>query len=164
MVNSNCQSHFIDKIKIVIEGSDCMIWIYYHTNDPSKRKAVKWLTAHRLSVNERNIEKQPLTQAEIFNLLSKSINGTADLISSRSRDTKALKLTSENLTINRLVRTIQKNPHVLKNPIICDENKLVTGFDQEKMGIFISQQERKDELADLLLKQNLQTNHFAFPF
>ena len=140
-----------------------MICIYYHTNDPSKRKAVKWLTAHQLTVHERNIEKQPLTKAEILDLLSKSINGTADLISTRSRDTKALQLTSETITINQLVEAIQKSPHVLKNPIICDESKLVTGFDQEKMGIFISQQERKDELADLLLKQAVQTRHFAFP-
>lgn len=140
-----------------------MICIYYHTNDPSKRKAVKWLTAHQLTVHERNIEKQPLTKAKILDLLSKSINGTADLISTRSRDTKALQLTSETITINQLVEAIQKSPHVLKNPIICDESKLVTGFDQEKMGIFISQQERKDELADLLLKQAVQTRHFAFP-
>lgn len=141
-----------------------MICIYYHTNDPSKRKAVKWLTAHQLSVSERNIEKEPLTKEEILNLLSKSINGTADLISTRSRDTKALRLTSENITINQLVKAIQKSPHVLKNPIICDEGKLVTGFDQEKMGIFISQQERKSELTNLLLKQNPSTSHFAFPF
>ena len=140
-----------------------MICIYYHTNDPSKRKAVKWLTAHQLTVHERNIEKQPLTKAEILDLLSKSINGTADLISTRSRDTKALQLTSETITINQLVEAIQKSPHVLKNPIICDESKLVTGFDQENMRIFISQQERKDELADLLLKQAVQTRHFAFP-
>ncbi len=133
-----------------------MICIYYHTNDPSKRKAVKWLTAHQLTVHERNIEKQPLTKAEILALLSKSI-------STRSRDTKALQLNSETITINQLVKAIQKSPHVLKNPIICDESKLVTGFDQEKIGIFISQQERKDELADLLLKQDIQTSHFAFP-
>lgn len=140
-----------------------MIYLYYHTNDPSKRKAVKWLSAHNLSVNQRNIEKQPLSKSEVFNLLSKSINGTADLISTRSRDTKALRLTSESLTINELAEVIQTNPHVLKNPIICDENKLITGFDQEKMGIFITQQERKDELADLLMKQDIQANHFAFP-
>ena len=160
----NCLFRLIAKIKIVIGGSDRMICIYYHTNDPSKRKAVKWFTAHHLQVNERNIEKQPLTRAEVFSLLSKSINGTADLISTRSRDTKALQLTSENLTTNQLAEAIQKTPHVLKNPIICDDNKLITGFDQEKMGIFISQQERKNELADLLLKQDVQSSHFAFPF
>ena len=120
-----------------------MICIYYHTNDPSKRKAVKWLTAHQLTVHERNIEKQPLTKAEILDLLSKSINGTADLISTRSRDTKALQLTSETITINQLVEAIQKSPHVLKNPIICDESKLVTGFDQEKWGFLFHSKSEK---------------------
>lgn len=141
-----------------------MIWIYYHTNDPSKRKASKWFMAHHLMVSERNIEKEPLSRNEVFNLLSKSINGTADLISTRSRDTKELGLTSDNLTINQLADAIQKNSHVLKNPIICDDNKLITGFDQEKMGIFVSQRERKLELAGLLQKYDLQSNNFAFPF
>lgn len=141
-----------------------MVTVYFHTNDPSKRRAVKWLTAHQLVVQQRNIERDPLTRSEVYNLLSKSLNGTADLISTRSRDTKALDLTRENLTINQLADAIQSCPHVLKNPIICDDVKLVTGFDREKMGIFIPQQQRQVELSQLLLKNNSQSGHFAFPF
>lgn len=140
-----------------------MVTVYLHTNDPSKRRAVKWLTAHQLQVSQRNIERDPLTRAEVYELLSKSLNGTADLISTRSRDTKALDLTRDNLTINQLADAIQACPHVLKNPIICDEVKLVTGFDQEKMGIFIPQRQRKMELSELLLKNGPQSGHFAFP-
>lgn len=140
-----------------------MVTVYFHTNDPSKRRAVKWLTAHQLVVEQRNIERNPLTRSEVYSLLSKSLNGTADLISARSRDTKALNLTSDNLTINQLADAIQSCPHVLKNPIICDDVKLVTGFDREKMGIFIPQRQRKMELSELLLKNN-SSGHFAFPF
>lgn len=140
-----------------------MVTIYFHTNDPSKRRAVKWLTAHQLKVAQRNIERDPLTRAEVYDLLSKSLNGTADLISTRSRDTKTLNLTRDNLTINQLADAIQSCPHVLKNPIICDDVKLVTGFDQEKMGIFIPQRQRKMELSELLLKNGAQSGHFAFP-
>lgn len=140
-----------------------MVTVYFHTNDPSKRRAVKWLTAHQLQVSQRNIERNPLTRAEVYELLSKSLNGTADLISTRSRDTKALDLTRDNLTINQLADAIQTCPHVLKNPIICDEVKLVTGFDQGKMGIFIPQRQRKMELSELLLKNGPQAGHFAFP-
>lgn len=140
-----------------------MVTVYFHTNDPSKRRAVKWLTAHQLKVAQRNIERDPLTRAEVYDLLSKSLNGTADLISTRSRDTKTLNLTRDNLTINQLADAIQSCPHVLKNPIICDDVKLVTGFDQEKMGIFIPQRQRKMELSELLLKNGAQSGHFAFP-
>ena len=60
-----------------------MVNLYFHTNDPSKRKAVNWLTAHGIEVKQRNLEKQPLTKQEVRQLLALSINGTDDLISLR---------------------------------------------------------------------------------
>lgn len=129
-----------------------MVTLFFHTNDPSKRKAVQWLTQHGITVTQRNIEKEPLTQAEVLDLLAISMDGTEDLISKRSRDTKALKMDSENVTINQLTAAVATNPHILRNPIIFNENKLVTGFDQEKMGVFIPKRQRRLELNRLLGK------------
>ena len=41
---------------------------------------------------------------------------------------------ARNLTINQLAQAIEKSPHILRNPIIFNDHKMVTGFDQEKMG------------------------------
>lgn len=99
---------------------------------------------------QRNIAKQPLTANEVLNLLSISLNGTDDLISLRSRDTKELKMDRPSVTINEFTAAVKKSPRILKNPIIFDSNKLITGFDQEKMGIFIPKSERRMELSQLL--------------
>ena len=56
------------------------------------------------------------------------------------------------VTINEFTAAVQTSPRILKNPIIFDTNKLITGFDQEKMGIFIPQSERRLELSELLAK------------
>ena len=97
-----------------------MVNLYFHTNDPSKRKAVNWLTAHGIEVKQRNLEKQPLTKQEVRQLLALSINGTDDLISLRSRDTKALELDKKVVTIDELTAAIQVAPRILKNPVIFD--------------------------------------------
>lgn len=127
-----------------------MVYLYFHTNDPSKRKAVRWFNDHNIEVIQRNIEKQPLKPDEVLHLLSISLNGTDDLISLRSRDTKALKMDQPSVTINEFTEAVKKSPKILKNPIIFDSVKLITGFDQEKMGIFIPQSERRLELSHLM--------------
>lgn len=127
-----------------------MVYLYFHTNDPSKRKAVRWFTQRGIQIVQRNIEKNPLTANEMKHLLSISVNGTEDLVSTRSRDTKALKMDQPTVTINELTNAVFKNPRILKNPIIFDNSKLITGFDQEKMGIFVPQSQRKLELSKLL--------------
>lgn len=129
-----------------------MVYLYFHTNDPSKRKAVRWFNDHDIPLVQRNIEKQPLSADEVLHLLSISLNGTDDLISLRSRDTKALKMNRPSVTINEFTAAVQKSPRILKNPIIFNSIKLVTGFDQEKMGIFIPKSERRLELSQLLSK------------
>ena len=55
-------------------------------------------------------------------------------------------------TIDELTAAIQVAPRILKNPVIFDRTKLVTGFDKEKMGIFIPQPQRRLELSRLLAK------------
>lgn len=127
-----------------------MVYLYFHTNDPSKRKAVRWFNDHNIELTQRNIEKKPLTTQEVLHLLSISLNGTDDLISRRSRDTKALKMDQPSVTINEFTEAVKKSPKILKNPIIFDSVKLITGFDQEKMGIFIPQSERRLELSHLM--------------
>lgn len=136
-----------------------MVNLYYHTNDPSKRKAVKWLSGHGLAIHMRNLEKESLSVAEIQQLLALSLNGTDDLISKRSRETKKLKMDRDTVTINELTAAIQTSPHILKNPIIFNDRKMVTGFDKEKMGIFIPQTQRQDELTSLFRKLKLKSHH-----
>lgn len=136
-----------------------MVNLYYHTNDPSKRKAVKWLSGHGIEIHMRNLEKEPLTITEIQQLFALSLNGTDDLISKRSRETKKLKMDRDTVTINELTAAIQTSPHILKNPIIFNDRKMVTGFDKEKMGIFIPQTQRQDELTSLFHKLKLKSNH-----
>lgn len=136
-----------------------MVHLYFHTNDPSKRKAVKWLAEHDIDLKQRNIENEPLSKDEIIHLFSLSLDGTDELISKRSRDTKALNIDPDQMTMNQLTDAISNTPHILKNPIIFDKHKLVTGFDLEKIGAFVPKKLRKLELSALFAKLNPAKNN-----
>lgn len=93
-----------------------MVNLYFHTNDPSKRKAVQWFAKHDIALTQRNIEKEPLSAAEIQQLLTISLNGTDDLVAQRSRETKALKIDPDQMTLNEINRSYSKKSAYLKKP------------------------------------------------
>ncbi|MFD1318155.1 ArsC/Spx/MgsR family protein [Loigolactobacillus zhaoyuanensis] len=125
-----------------------MINMYFHTSDPAKNKMVRWFKRQHLGVQIRNILQKPLSKAEITQLFLMSDNGTDDLLAQRSKAAKALDLDSD-LTFNQMIDTVQAHPQILKNPIVFDEHSLITGFNLEKVGVFIPQTQRKRELLSL---------------
>src|SRR5699024_12405451 len=56
------------------------------------------------------------------------------------------------LTFNQLVIAVYQHPKILKNPIVFNEQSLVTGFNIEDIGIFVPSKQRKRERLSLLGK------------
>lgn len=125
-----------------------MINMYFHTSDPAKNKMVRWFKRQHLSLQIRNILQKPLSKAEITKLFLMSDNGTDDLLAQRAKATQALAL-GDDLTFNEMVEVVQAHPQILKNPIVFDEHSLITGFNLEKVGVFIPQKERKRKRLSL---------------
>ncbi|MFC6171586.1 ArsC/Spx/MgsR family protein [Loigolactobacillus jiayinensis] len=125
-----------------------MINMYFHTSDPAKNKMVRWFKRQHIGLQIRNILQKPLDKSEITKLFLMSDNGTDDLLAQRAKATQALAL-NDDLTFNELVDLVQAHPQILKNPIVFDEHSLITGFNLEKVGVFIPQKERKRERMSL---------------
>lgn len=124
-----------------------MIKMYFHAKTTAVTKEMKWLANHDAKFTARDIKKQPLTRDEILYMLSLTEEGTDDLISTRSKAYKALPASVQDMGMNELVDLLQKNPGILKNPIVVDRNKLATGFDLETIREFVPASYRKKELA-----------------
>ena len=67
-----------------------MIKIYTVSSCTSCKKAKNWLNAHRLSYNEHNLAKEEITKQEILDILTKTENGIASIVSSKNRYAKSL--------------------------------------------------------------------------
>lgn len=114
-----------------------MIVVYTSPGCASCRKVKSWLKERDLKFIEKNIFTTSLNEAEIKYLLSRSENGTEDIISKRSKVIQETQLNIDEMSMNDLVKFIQANPSVLKRPIIINERSFLVGYDEEEIGAFI---------------------------
>lgn len=120
-----------------------MIVVYTSPGCASCRKVKQWLNERGLKFIEKNIFTTILNEAEIKHLLMRSENGTEDIISKRSKIIQESNIDIEELSIKELVDFIQKNPSILKRPIILNEKSFLVGYDEEEIGAFVPAQLRK---------------------
>lgn len=82
------------------------------------RKAKKWLEDNHIDFVEKNIFNNELSEQEVKYLLARCENGTEDILSTRSKAYASLKEVIDDMSVNDLTHFIQKNPSVLKRPIL----------------------------------------------
>ena len=114
-----------------------MIVVYTSPGCASCRKVKSWLKEKRIPFIEKNIFQVILDPKEIKYLLSRSENGFDDIISKRSKLFQQGKIDLESMNTNELVNFIEKNPSVLKRPIIINEDNMQIGYDEEEIDAFV---------------------------
>ena len=110
-----------------------MVIIYTSPGCASCRKAKQWLRDNKISFVEKNIFSNVLKDGEIKYLMSRCENGTEDIISTRSKAFQNLHRGVDDFTLNELVTLIQKNPSILKRPIMLTEKTMVIGYDDDEI-------------------------------
>lgn len=113
-----------------------MIVIYTSPGCASCRKVKAYMKDNNLKYIEKNIFKTLLDEKEIKYLISRTDNGTEDLISKRSRIIQENNYSIDDMSVNELCKFIVENPSVLKRPIIIDNKNLQVGFDEEEIEVF----------------------------
>lgn len=113
-----------------------MIVIYTSPGCSSCRKVRSFLKNNNLAFIEKNIFKTLLDENEIKYLLSRTENGSDDLISKRSKIIRENNVDIDSMTLTQLCNFVSNNPSVLKRPIIIDQDNLQTGYDDEEIEIF----------------------------
>lgn len=119
-----------------------MIIFYTSPGCASCRKAKKWLQDNRIDFVEKNIFSNLLSESEIKYLLSRCENGTEDIISTRSKAYDRVKECIDTFSITQLTRFIQRNPSILKRPILLSEKSMVVGYDDDEITAMIPVERR----------------------
>ena len=110
-----------------------MVTIYTSPSCASCRKVKKWFIEQNIPFKEKNIFSSTLDENELKDILSKTENGTEDIISTRSNVFKEGNIDVDNMSINQLVAFIKENPSVLKRPIIVDDRRVQVGYNEEEI-------------------------------
>lgn len=124
-----------------------MIDLYLSPSCTSCRKARAWLQGYKVPYIEHNILTQPLTADDLRQILSKTENGTEDIISTRSKIFQKLSVDVDNLTISELIELVTEHPNLLRRPIITDEKHLQIGFNEDEIRAFLPREYRRVELS-----------------
>ena len=110
-----------------------MIILYTSPGCASCRKAKQWLKDNEMTFVEKNIFTTLLKEEEIKYLLQRTENGTEDIISTHSKVFQELHTDLDDLSVKELVDLIQKNPSILKRPIMINEKNFVVGYDDDEI-------------------------------
>jgi regulatory protein spx len=119
-----------------------VIKIYTSPSCSSCRKVKKWFELQQIEFEERNIFSAALNEDELKEMLSKSENGTEDIISTRSKVIKENNIDIESMSIKDLIGFIRENPSILKRPIMVDDRRIQVGYNEEEIRAFIPSTKR----------------------
>lgn len=113
-----------------------MIKIYLSPSCSSCRKVKAWFEEQKIPYQEINILKHDISEEELKEMLMKSLDGTDDIISKRSKIIKEQNVDVDSMSVRELLDFVRKNPTVLKRPIIVDDSKIQVGYNQDEIEIF----------------------------
>ncbi|MYU59057.1 transcriptional regulator SpxA [Ligilactobacillus salivarius] len=123
-----------------------MVTLYTSPSCTSCRKARAWLEEHNIPFEERNIFSNPLNVDEIKQILQMTEDGTEEIISKRSKIFQDLDIDLDELPLQKLYTLIQKNPGLLRRPIIMDSKRLQVGYNEDEIRRFLPRNVRALEL------------------
>ncbi|WP_068674113.1 Spx/MgsR family RNA polymerase-binding regulatory protein [Oceanobacillus sp. Castelsardo] len=109
----------------------------------STRKARQWFKDQDISFVERNILKNPLTVNELQGILRMTVDGTDEIISTRSKVYKDLNLDMDAIPLQELLELIHQYPRLLRSPIIMDEKRLQVGYHEDDIRQFLPRKTRE---------------------
>ena len=124
-----------------------MFNLYTSPSCTSCRKAKAWLEEHGIQYKERNIFSEPLSAAEIKQVLQLTENGTEEIVSRRSKVFQELDVDLDDLSLKQLIDLIEKNPGLLRRPILVDDKRLQVGYNEDEIRRFLPRKVRQLELA-----------------
>jgi regulatory protein spx len=113
-----------------------MIKIYMSSSCSSCRKVKAWFDDQKIPYQEINILTHTITVDELKEMLNKSLDGTDDIVSTRSKIIKERKVNIDSMSVAELCQFIKDNPTILKRPIIVDDSKIQVGYNSDEIEIF----------------------------
>ena len=123
-----------------------MVTLYTTPSCTSCRKARAWLEEHQIPYTERNIFSEPLSLQEIKDILRMTEEGTEDIVSTRSKAYSDLNIEISEISLNDFYRIVQEQPGLLRRPIMIDEKRLQSGFNEDEIRRFLPREVRALEL------------------
>ena len=111
----------------------------------SSKKAKSWFEKNDIPYLERNMSKKPLTIGELQSILRMTLEGTDDILATRSKVFKKLDIKIDELSLKDLLELLHSHNDLLKSPIILDKKRILAGYHQDEIRQFIPRETRQSQ-------------------
>lgn len=119
-----------------------------HTRlNAATNKKTKKISHTRRSPKDRNYPSTPFDKEPIKQVLQLTENGTEEIVSRRSKVFQELDVDLDDLSLKQLIDLIEKNPGLLRRPILVDDKRLQVGYNEDEIRRFLPRKVRQLELA-----------------
>ncbi|MGH2353229.1 MAG: arsenate reductase family protein [Chloroflexota bacterium] len=115
---------------MVSRQDDDLPTLYFKRGCSSCEKARAWLSEHGIATQEREIFKNPLSAAEIEDVIGP--RPVTDVLSTRTTEYKARGLDKGHHSDAELLRQMEAEPRLLRRPLLHFGDHLLIGFDQAR--------------------------------
>ena len=114
-----------------------MITIFTNPISIESLKAKEWLDESDIPYVEREYFDELVTLDEIKQMMTLTELGAEDLIAPEYLSLVKGTVANETVSLSELIDFIQEEPRLLNNPIIFDDKRLMTGFNEDEIQKFI---------------------------
>ena len=121
------------------------ITIVTRTTCKSSKKAKDWFEKNDIPYLERNMSKKPLTIGELQSILRMTLDGTDDILATRSKVFKKLDIKIDELSLKDLLELLHSHNDLLKSPIILDKKRILAWYHQDEIRQFIPRETRQSQ-------------------
>lgn len=124
-----------------------MITLYYSASNPSCRLAEQWFRKHKIEIKRKRIDL--ISKEELIHVLSLSDSGFINILKHERNTRKEYENQKKlvlNMNFNDALDYILAHKTMLMSPIVCDENKLLIGYNSDKIREFIPRDYRRQRV------------------
>jgi regulatory protein spx len=121
------------------------ITIVTRTTCLSSKKAKNWFRKNNIPFLERNMRKDPLTIGELQSILQMTLEGTDEILATRSKVYEKLDIKIDELPLKDLLELIYSHKELLRSPIIFDKKRIMAGYHQDEIRQFIPRETRQSQ-------------------
>lgn len=120
-----------------------MIKIFHRSGCSSTRKAVAWLCKHNIKYEKTLVGN--ISESDYFKILSLTDTGLQDIVIGKGKNRKAIDEIFSSCTVVEAFEKLKSNPDTLKSPIIFDGNRLMVGYNEDEIRMFLPKDYRNLE-------------------
>lgn len=114
-----------------------MLKLFTYPGSIDCKKVKKWLDSHSIPYEEKELFDQQVTMEELKQMTSLTEMGVIDIIAPEYLSVVRHVIEDNDISLKELYEEVEKEPKLLKLPILYDDKRMLVGYNEEELSKFL---------------------------